>query len=122
MSVKRIDNIERRDTGLTQSPAAGHSVSGAASSAVRQQNPLQIERNSLILEDWADSIPWEGKLAACVLHELLTSKQDRLQEVGRRILGHFEGAISETEGLTSESDLWAREVLFLTRELQMVSR
>ena len=75
---------------------------------------LGPERNSLILEHWLDSIPWEGKLAASLLVALLNSPpQDRLREIGQHVLNDFQQSIYETEGLTSESDLWAREIYFL---------
>ena len=73
---------------------------------------LSAERNSIIIEDWLENLDWTAKLACCFFHTLLTSKSDRLQEIGTRMKEEFDTAIVETSGLTSGEDLFVRELYF----------
>lgn len=81
--------------------------------------PLSLERNSIILEDWFAKVEWTGKLAAVLLFNLLTSSCQRHQDIGRHILKNLYENIEETEGLTSQEDMFVRELLFAIAERPM---
>ena len=48
--------------------------------------PLSLERNSIIVEDWFRQIELDGKLAAVLLFNLLTSESERYRDIGQHIL------------------------------------
>ena len=75
-------------------------------------DPLSMERNSVTLENWFTETEWSGKLAAVLLFNLLTSQSERYRDIGRHILHNLNENIYETEGLTSEQDMFVREILF----------
>lgn len=75
-------------------------------------DPLSMERNSIVVEDWFRQIEWSGKLAAVLLFNLLTSNSERHRDIGRHILRDLNENIEETEGLTSQEDMFVREILF----------
>lgn len=80
------------------------------------EHVLCPERNSLVIEDWYEALEWPGKLACCLLHQLLTSKSQRSLGIGQRILERLQEDVIETEGLTSQTDLWVREFYLLLCE------
>ena len=86
-----------------------------------QQEPadqLNIDCNSVILENWFEKIEWTGKLAAVLLFNLLMSDSERYREIGRHILRNLNKSIYETEGCVAEADMFFRELLFAIVELK----
>ena len=81
-------------------------------------DPLSMERNSPIIEDWFEKVEWTGKLAAVLLFNLLTSSSERYQDIGRHILHNLNENIYETEGCVAEADMVIREFLFAIVELK----
>jgi len=76
-------------------------------------DPLQPERNSIVIEDFFfERIEFSGRLAVCLLFNLLTSTNERHRDIGRHILKRLYENIEETEGLISQEDLYIRELLF----------
>jgi len=78
-----------------------------------QTDALAAERNSIVIEDWFDRVDWSGKLAACMLHSLLTSQSQRAAEIGKHILERLQVDVVETEGLSAKEDMYVRELLLL---------
>ncbi|MFX0194598.1 MAG: hypothetical protein ACFFCW_00625 [Candidatus Hodarchaeota archaeon] len=83
------------------------------------ENALTPERNCVIVEEWFRQIEWSGKLAAVLLFNLLTSESERYRNIGRHILRNLNENIYETEGLTSQEDMYVRELLFAVAERKM---
>ena len=81
--------------------------------------PLTLERNCVAVEDWFRQIEWSGKLAAVFLFKLLTSNSERYRGIGQHILKNLNENIKETECLTSQEDMYVRELLFAITARQM---
>ena len=77
---------------------------------------IQIESNSIVIERWFEDLPWQAKLAVCLLHRLRLAESSRLQEIGARILEKIEADVIETEGLTQLQDMNIREMYLLMAE------
>jgi hypothetical protein len=76
-------------------------------------DPLSIERNSIVIEDFFfERIEFSGRLAAVLLSNLLTSESERYRDIGQHILHNLNEAIYETEGCVAEADMFIRELLF----------
>ena len=75
-------------------------------------DPLSIERNSPILEDYFEKIEWTGKLAGVLLFNLLMSDSERYRDIGRHILRNLNESIYSPEGCVAETDMFVRELLF----------
>ena len=120
METVQTNQTEAQWTEREQQFAAKHQVEPKLvrllTEITREQqepaDPLSIERNSIILEDWFTKIEWTGKLAAVLLFNLLTSSSERYRGIGQYILKDLYENVSETEGLTSEEDMFVREILF----------
>jgi hypothetical protein len=84
--------------------------------AREQQEPadplIDMECNSLIVEDYFSKVEFGGKLAAVLLFNLLTSSSERYRDIGGHILHNLNEAIYETDGRVSEADMFVRELLF----------
>ena len=76
----------------------------------------QIERNSIVIEEWFENLNWPGKLGACLLHRLLTSDSERLKGIGQTVLEQLEKHVFETEGITEKRDMNVREMYMLISE------
>jgi len=98
--------MEKVQTTQTTQGEFGAEAGGQQKTA----NPLNIERNSIVLQDWFERAEWPAKLAACLLHSLLTSNSDRLSEIGRNILKRLQKDIIQTDGMPAEEDMFVREI------------
>ena len=76
----------------------------------------QVERNSVVIEEWFQSLDWPAKLAACLLLRLRLAESSRLQEIGARVLERLEADVIETEGMTKGQDMNIREMYLLLCE------
>jgi len=74
------------------------------------------ERNCIIVEDWFRQIEWSGKLAAILLFKLLTSDSERYRGIGQYILKDLCENVYEPDCLTSEMDMFVREILYAILE------
>jgi hypothetical protein len=80
-------------------------------------DPLQPDRNSIIIEDFFfERIEFSGQLAAVLLFNLLMSSSPRHRSIGRHIITRLYEEIEETTGLTTQEDLYFRELLFAIAE------
>jgi hypothetical protein len=76
-------------------------------------DPLQPDRNSIIIEDFFfERIEFSGQLAAVLLFNLLMSSSPRHRSIGRHILKRLYESIEQTDGCPTEEDLLIREILF----------
>jgi len=80
------------------------------------QTAKQAESNSVVIEQWFDELPWQAKLASCLLNQLLTADSERLSGIGRRILKHLHNDVIETDALPKVQDMSIREMYLLLSE------
>jgi len=88
----------------------------ASKQTIQEVPSIQPECNSLVIEDWFEELNWQGKLAACLLHRLLTADSERLSGIGRQVLERLHSDVIETEGLTEAQNMGVREIYLLMSE------
>jgi len=81
-----------------------------------EETSRQAECNSVVLEPWFGELPWQAKLAACLLNQLLTADSERLLGIGRQILERLHNDVIETDAVPKVQDMAIREMYLLLSE------
>ena len=69
-----------------------------------------------MVEEWFENVECPGKLAACLLHRLLTADSKNLSGIGQTVLEKLEADMIVTQDLISEGDTNIRNLYLLMNE------
>ena len=77
---------------------------------------VEIESNSIVIEQWFEGLEWQSKLAACLLFKLILADSKRLSRIGNDILKRLHKDVIQTDGVTTVPDMNIREMYLMLSE------